>query len=255
MLYLCYMHYFGRCSVISVYVKIGFKMTFPKFAFSFVWILLTATTVVGQVSEVFRQSNVVEGASAGDISRFVIANDFLLDSDTDLSAIRIWITDAFNQGDNGVVDNFNGTIGWAIYEDAGNGRPSSTAIASGFDSSPIVTDAGIQTFGGTDVSQLDFQVEATLDAGVYWLGLHEGRGISAPSDGTSIGLLFSRDEFGPSGFGSPSTQTSNLSEPLIWEAGSQPEYSFVLFAAAVPEPTGGVVLAFALIGAGLRRKR
>ena len=49
-----------------------------------------------------------------DISSEARANDFTLLSTTSLSGATVWLADdAVN--DNGVLDSFSGTLGWAIY--------------------------------------------------------------------------------------------------------------------------------------------
>lgn len=204
--------------------------------------------------EVFNQVNIGPGLGAGNISNFIIANDFFIDSDASLVGMRIWITDAFNSGDNDIVDNFNGTIGWAIYSDGGSGEPSSL-VASGSDAAPIVVDAGFQGGGGVDVAQVDFSIDATLSAGIYWVAVHEGNWLE-PYDATPIGWLYSQDgSNNPVGFGNPSVQDPAESAiNRIWDTGSQPEYSFALF--EVPEPYSITLAALSALGPiALRRRR
>lgn len=208
----------------------------------------------GDDAVVFEQVNLRPADNAGDISRFIIANDFELLEPTRLTGLQVWLTDAFQQNDNNVLDNFGGTLGWALYEDK-LGRPE-TFITSGHDSQPLLADAGFQGGGQEDVLSAKLILPSVqLAAGIYWLALNEGEWSTA-HDGSSIAWYNSKDSSGSDiGFGSRSFQDSNeTGDVRFWEVGSSAEYSFALSGVIVPEPISFVPAFWFVLVLGITRK-
>ncbi|QAY76182.1 tandem-95 repeat protein [Sphingosinicella sp. BN140058] len=119
-----------------------------------------------------------------DITISQVANDFTLGAPTQLAGFSAWLADG--QGnDNGIFDNFSGTLGWAIY--SGTDHPE-TIVASGSVGSPVATDTGTQSWFGEDVFRFDgaFDAPVTLGAGTYWFALREGAWGDTSLDFTSI---------------------------------------------------------------------
>jgi hypothetical protein len=118
-------------------------------------------------------------SDGSNITGFVAADDFALAGSVTLTAGSFWSSANFDP----FGSSFSGTIGWAILADA-SGSPGSI-LFSGSDSSPVLTDTGLQIFG-TEEWRIDFSFGSiNLNAGTYWLGLHEGA-LGTPDDGTTI---------------------------------------------------------------------
>ena len=127
------------------------------------------------------------GGTALGISSAIAAENFTLDFSVTLDLFTAYIVDGAGN-DNGVLDNFDGTFGWAIYQDDGAGEPGAFVI-SGNDSSPVLTDTGATLFGADDVIQADIDLgDVMLPAGDYWIALREGTWLS-PVDVTSLGWV------------------------------------------------------------------
>ena len=122
--------------------------------------------------------------TSNNITGTVIANDFLLRGARSLSGFTAWLSDDVAD-DDGVLDSFSGTLGWAIYSN--NAGQPGTLLASGQDTAPTLTDTGVQDASGCDVVRVDvgFSSAVSLPAGRYWLALHEGNWGSA-SDGSIV---------------------------------------------------------------------
>jgi hypothetical protein len=101
-----------------------------------------------------------------------------------LSGFTAWLSDNVAD-DDGVLDSFSGTLGWAIYSD--NAGQPGTLLASGQDTAPTLTDTGVQDASGCDIVRVDagFPSAVVLPAGRYWLALHEGN-WGSPSDGSIV---------------------------------------------------------------------
>jgi hypothetical protein len=143
---------------------------------------LLATVVLSTVplraSVIFNNGspNQLDGSN---ITGFVAADDFVLGSPATLGGGSFWSSANFDP----FGSSFAGTIGWAILADSG-GSPGSI-LFSGSDSSPALTDTG-NTIFGTHEWRIDFSFgSVNLNAGTYWLALHEGA-LGTPDDGTTI---------------------------------------------------------------------
>jgi len=210
---------------------------------------------------VFDQSSVTAATiGALNISDFVIAEDFTVSSTATLTGLRVWLADARLTSDNGVLDNFGGTLSWAIFANSA-GSPG-TLLASGFDATPVLTDTGFNGTGGTvagDVVTADLDLGGpTLAPGTYWLGLHEGTWASA-YDGSVIFWYPTLAGFG-------STAHSNSDEVSLadpWQEAVVPNNTFETafrlsgdVVQPVPEPTTMLLVGSGLIGlAGYGRKK
>ena len=118
-------------------------------------------------------------ADGSNITGFVAADDFALAGSVTLTGGSFWSSANFDP----FANSFSGTIGWGILADA-SGSPGSI-LFSGSDSSPALTDTGVQIFG-TEEWRIDFSFgSVNLNAGTYWLALHEGA-LGTPDDGTTI---------------------------------------------------------------------
>jgi hypothetical protein len=118
-----------------------------------------------------------------DVSSGLVADDFTLASQSILSGFRVWIAES---GLDGVADNFSGTLGWAIYDDA-SGSPG-TLLYSGADYSPVVQTTGNESAFGSEIFTVDVTLTGVgvLSSGAYWLSIRDGA-WGAPEDGTVVG--------------------------------------------------------------------
>jgi hypothetical protein len=117
-------------------------------------------------------------SDGSNITGFVAADDFILDSAVTLTGGTFWSSPNFDP----FTSQFSCTIGWAIHADRG-GTPC-TILFSGSDSSPVLTDTGVQIFG-TEEWRIVFSLGSlNLGPGTFWLVLHEGA-LGTPDDGTT----------------------------------------------------------------------
>ncbi len=115
---------------------------------------------------------------AWDMSSFVQADDFELSSPDTLTTLRFWAIGG------PTFSRFDGTIGWAFY-DNNSGLPGSI-ITSGFDSSPTVVNTGVNFVLGDPIFRLDVSLGSiNLGPDTYWLALQEGP-IGSSFDGSSV---------------------------------------------------------------------
>src|SRR5262245_12298382 len=85
--------------------------------------------------------------SVASISAQLVASDFTLTATRTFSTIVAMLGDD-GGNDNGVFDNFDGTLSWGIYADAG-GKPGAL-LFSGEDDDPVLQDTG-QNIGKSDL--------------------------------------------------------------------------------------------------------
>jgi len=169
----------------------------------------------------WHQERVAETGSAN-ISSGVVAAEFELSSETRLGSLDAWLSD-FVSNDNGVLDSFAGTLSWAIYADAGGSPAMGAPLFSGHDSTPILTDTGLQESGSWDIvrARIELAGQPTLGPGTYWLALHEGTWEQA-SDGNPLWWMQTTFVVGLPGY------SSGVS-PTTWTALGSADYAFVLF--------------------------
>lgn len=220
-----------------------------------------------------------------DVSGRVGADSFFLSQTATLTGVRVWLHDntldsSNNNGtiDNDVMDNFSGTLSWAIYpNDPTNPAapiPSDTPIITGDDTNPTVTDAGFNlqpvssgTGFGVDIATVDVTLPAvTLSPGLYFLAIHEGPWLS-PADGPISQVVLGHQQSGvgwlATGSGGSGFIDDNETNPgQDWDLTGNFQ-SFQIFGdvqaanTAVPEPLTGslALMALATLGATTRRRR
>jgi len=173
-------------------------------------------------SAAWDQGGVIDGANGHRITTDVRANDFVVLSESSASAFDVWLSDD-TVNDNGVVDDFGGTLGWAIYENGSN--VPGAMVAHGEDSSPLLIDTGLQDAVNSDIvrARVRFGRSIPLPAGSYWLALQEGAWGSA-SDGTYVYW-----DFATSNIGIGTVGASDEQNPVDWNIAPATDTAFVLF--------------------------
>ena len=195
-------------------------------------------------------------ADGANITGFVAADDFTLAGLVTLIGPggSFWSSANFDPFGN----SFSGTIGWAILADA-SGSPGSI-LFSGSDSSPVLTDTGVQIFG-TEEWRIDFSLgSVNLNSGTYWLALHEGA-LGTPDDGTTIFWDTTGNQTG-----SLSQFTADLTAASGWafyrglRGGRGSDLAFQLSGTGsgggtpTPEPSTLGLVSVALVGISILRK-
>lgn len=121
---------------------------------------------------------------ATDITGTALANDFRIDETTELGSLRAWLADVVGSGVDGVLEEFSGTLGWAIYSDD-SGLPG-TLLYSGSEMDPLVNSTNVRSSGGEVFAvDIDFPPNTSLPAGTYWLSIRDGA-WGSPSDGSMV---------------------------------------------------------------------
>lgn len=135
-------------------------------------------------------------------------------------------------GDDGVFQNFSGTLSWAIYSNSGANLPDAE-LANWQDSSLSPVDIGTLGTKSWEIFRVDaeFSSAITLQPGTYWLVLHEGPWLSS-GDGSSV---YWADAPG-GGFGFRDRFNSNVADPSAgtWQASRHPGFGLTS-TVAVPE--------------------
>ncbi len=171
----------------------------------------------------WNQGGIADLTSGSTIGAFVEAADMLvLSGTTRFSAVDVWLLDD-EENDNGVLDTFGGTLGWAIYANS-SGKPG-TLLASGRDPAPALADTGLQSAASTDAVRARIRLgrAISLTTGTYWFALHEGNWGSA-YDGSEVTWAFATASFGNSSWGD-----SNEVSPGSWGLGPDADPAFVVF--------------------------
>jgi hypothetical protein len=193
-------------------------------------------------------------SDGSNITGFVAADDFMLGTGVTLTGGTFWSSANFDP----FGDSFSGTIGWAILAD--NSSSPGAILFSGADSSPVVTDTGVQIFG-TEEWEIDFSLgSVALTSGTYWLALHEGA-LGTPDDGTTIYWDTTGNQTGSlSQITADVTAASGWSSNTALVNGNGSDLAFLLNSdtgTSTPEPS-----AVGLVGVGIlairfsfRRKR
>lgn len=207
--------------------------------------LATAGVLPGAVIYSNGGPNLVNGR---DIVAFRSADDFVLGSGATLGGIRYWSS---VQPGRPFATDFSGQLTWGVY--ANNGGALGTLLHTGTVSGLTGTATG-QVFPGSNspVYVLEFTLGApvALNAGTYWLELHEGASLTA-NDGSSVLWLTA----------AASGNAKQAGAGGLPESGINQEYAFELLdapgaGAGVPEPGtvwllgGGLLASFA----GWRRR-
>ncbi|MDE8653109.1 tandem-95 repeat protein [Novosphingobium album (ex Liu et al. 2023)] len=130
------------------------------------------------------------------VSAFVAGENFTLAAATTLDFFEALLEDN-DLVPNDSFDGFSGTFGWAIYAaDSGTGAPGAL-LFSGSDASPVLADTGLLSLYGTDVFDAKISLGGvSLEAGDYWIMLHEGAWLS-PGDNTPIFWISSGNDPDP----------------------------------------------------------
>jgi hypothetical protein len=175
------------------------------------------------------------------MTRWIQAEDFVLSSAATLGTVQFWDV----QGSTSYL----GSITWSIYNDSG-GSPGTQLYSANTTLVTRVLTGRNMSIGTTALAEWSdtFNINATLGAGTYWLGLHNG-----PLTSTA------RNEFywetaattGPNGVNAGMELNLAIGNAL-WSTTSQ-EHAFNL---SIPEPaTFGMVFAILLAGVCGRRFR
>lgn len=134
---------------------------------------------------VWDQSDVVVPSGVTTLITNAVADDFTVPGSLpswQLQFADVWLQDNMELPLDGMVTNFVGTVGWAIYADAA-GAPGALA-ASGSDGAAFLLGAAVPACcWDTQRVRFRFQPPVTVTPGTYWLAIREGAwGIPAGFD-------------------------------------------------------------------------
>jgi hypothetical protein len=209
--------------------------------------MFTSAAFCVQASAVYDNGgpNQVDGAN---ITAYVSADDFTMATPSTLTGVNFWSSADIDP----YSSQFSGTIGWGILSD--NGGTPGELLYSGADSAPSLFDTSNQ-IDGTEEWELTVALPSiTLDAGTYWLALHEGP-LGTPDDGTEIYWDTTSNQTG-----SVAMQTGDVSGasgwfPSTFSSGAGGDLAFQLTGSldASPEPPFVFPVAVLLFLGSVRR--
>ncbi|MEO8276600.1 MAG: hypothetical protein ABI639_10285 [Thermoanaerobaculia bacterium] len=141
----------------------------------------------------------LDSTSTFNISGFLPAEDLNFPVRTRIDTLTVWLTDNV-ANDNGVLDGFSGKLSWALFGDSGAPGGPGILLRSGTDTTPTLSDSGLQSSSGHDIvrAQIDFDGRTAVGPGRVWLVIHEGAWGSV-DDGSTIYCLESLTVRGLSG--------------------------------------------------------
>lgn len=179
--------------------------------------------------------NAVSGTN---MSETVVAENFALGVDYDVTNLRFWSIQS-------APADYKGSVYWAIYSNAA-GTPGSI-VAGGTTASITGVTTGASTGFGYAVWAYNIPVSITLPAGNYWFGLHNG----ALADTTPSEMLWATTTTQVGSFGLYRDGTNWIN--------SLNEHAFLIEGnvAAIPEPATTALLLAGLAGtiAAARRRQ
>lgn len=156
---------------------------------------------------VYDQNQAVVSLDAYSVSTNVMAESFTLTSATTLSLFEALLEDN-GLAEDDVFNEFSGTLSWAIYAADPDGGPG-TLLFTGNDSNPILTDTGLLSGYNNDIFNAKISLGAvSLEAGDYWIALHEGDWLSA-YDNSPIYWINSGNDPNPSAPAAIATAETN----------------------------------------------
>jgi len=147
--------------------------------------LCGAAPAFGAGTFVWDQSDVVVPSGVTTLITNSVADDFTVPGSLpswQLQFADVWLQDNMELPLDGMVTNFVGTVGWAIYADAA-GAPGSLA-ASGSDGTAFLFGTAVPACcWDTQRVRFRFNPPVTVAPGTYWLAIREGAwGIPAGPD-------------------------------------------------------------------------
>ena len=177
------------------------------------------------------------------LSDFAQADDFVISSLANLTAVRFWSME-LSPAD------YSGSIFWEI-RDSVLAAPGATVLGSGT-ASPIRTPAGAAL--GLNIFQNDFTISVNLPASTYWLVLHNG-----PLSNTAFtDYYWAWTNIGGANAGTNRGVERSLDPPDVNWSTNQQEHAFLISAEAapnVPEPASFVLVSAGVAALAMSQRR